>query len=135
LRVSVFKTINICMTMYKCQASFKFLTAMFETLLFSMITKDFYCVTYLIFFSFWMARVQVLETASCVKKRVRLVQYTKWWDPFPDPAYAGALCTGLPFLMANVSMLIVMLVFSPLSGVVPSTFNSVILLISCHLII
>jgi hypothetical protein len=31
------------------------------------------------------------DLASCVKNGQDCVQYTKWWDPLPDPAYAGAL--------------------------------------------
>jgi hypothetical protein len=48
--------------------------------------------------------IQVLETTSCVKNRV---QFTKWWDPdpFPNPAFAGALCTATPpnhiFVLSN----------------------------------
>lgn len=31
----------------------------------------------------------------------------KWSDPFPDPAQAGATCTGLPFLKYNVRVIVV----------------------------
>jgi len=38
------------------------------------------------------SRVQVLETTSCVKNRIRLLTiHQKWWNPFPGPAYAGDL--------------------------------------------
>jgi len=37
-----------------------------------------------------MLRVQVLETASCVKNRVRLRTVHQIVESFPDPAYAGA---------------------------------------------
>jgi len=50
-----------------------------------------------------LSRVQVLETVSCVKNRVRLhTIHQKWWDPFPDPAYAGALVHRVALLSKNL---------------------------------
>jgi len=44
------------------------------------------------------SRVQVLKTTSSVKNRERLCTAHQMVGPLPDPAYAGALCNGLPFL-------------------------------------
>jgi len=51
--------------------------------------------------------VLVLKTASCVKNRVRLhTIQQKWWDPFLDPAYAGALVHRVALLIFGKTLLV-----------------------------